>query len=362
MTSRARVLAIRLDTIGDVIMTTPALGAMVDAGAEVTLLTSTYAAPLAPMLGYLDGVVTLDVPWMKPAERHLVPASAHLRVLDGLRARRFDAAVVFTVSTQNPACAAYLAYLCGVPRVVSHVGGKLYGLVTEPVEDSDAIVEPRHEVVRQLDLAAAAGFPTNRTALRLDIPPPARAVRSVLERVGGGPWCLIHPGATAPSRRYPEAQWAEVCDLLGEAGVPAVLAGGRQDRHRCAEIAALSRANPMRVDGRLTLPEFAALMKAAPVAVTCNSAASHIAAAAVTPVVTLYAGTNSQHAPWSPVATVLRHETPCAWCFSSVCPHGTPVCTASIGPETVARAALERLSAPLARRPVDVAAQKLGVG
>lgn len=343
-----RVLAIRLDTVGDVVMTTPALGAMVDAGSEVTLLTSTFGGALEPMLPYLSSVVTLDVPWMKHAERHGATPAAQMRMVEWLRAQHFDLAVVFTVSTQNPACAAYLAHLSGIGRVASHVQGKLYGLVTDPVDDLDAAGDSRHEVVRQLDLVHALGYQSHRSALRLDVPRPPKVVCAVLDQVAEGPWCLIHPGATAQSRRYPLQQWVRVIDLLEESGLRVVLAGGRSDRSRCAELSRRVRRRPIRTDGHLTLQEFTALVKAAPVAITCNSAASHLAAAAGTPQVTLYAGTNPQHAPWSECATVLRHHTPCAWCLSSTCPHGTPICTASIAPTSVVDAALDRLMAAAA--------------
>jgi ADP-heptose:LPS heptosyltransferase len=348
MTLPKRVLAIRLDTIGDVIMATPALGAMADAGSHVTLLTSTIAGPLQPLLPYLRDVVTLDVPWMKHGAARPVSSSAHLKVLEHLRAERFDIAFIFTVSTQDPSCAAYLAYLCGIPRIAAYVRGKLYGLVTDPLHDDDPPGTGPHEVVRQLRLVESLGFPTTRRSLRLDIPAPSRGVRALLDHIGPVTWCLIHPGASAQSRRYPIRQWARVIDHLEASGIQVVLAGGKQDRAQCTEIAALSRHAPVRADGRFGLADFAALVQAAPVAVTCNSAASHVAAAAGTPVVTLYAGTNSQHGPWSDRATVLRHATSCAWCYSSVCSRGTPVCTAGIPPELVAKAVLDRLIATAA--------------
>jgi len=338
-----RILAIRLDTIGDVIMTTPALGALADSGAEVTLLTSKVSASLQSVLPYLTDLVTLDVPWMKPAERHRERHSDHLEVLRALGRRRFDAAVVFTVSTQDPSCAAYLGYLAGVPRVAAHVRGKLYGLVSDPVPDTDGWPPSRHEVARQLELVERLGFEVRSDALRLDIPAPSRAVRAVLDRVRAPAWCVVHPGATAPSRRYPNDHWSQAINLLQRRGVAVVLAGGRQDSERCAQIARECAERPRRVDGRLTLPELASLLAAAPAAATCNSSAAHLCAAAATPVTTLYAGTNPQHRPWTRSATVLRNQTDCTWCLSSVCKHSEPVCIASIPPERVAESVLAHL-------------------
>lgn len=336
------VLAIRLDTIGDVIMTTPALAAMAEGGARVTLLTSSFAMSLAPMMPYVAEFVALDAPWMKPAERHLQPSGEHLRTLDRLRRRRFDLAVVFTVSTQDPSCAAYLSYLAGAVRTAAHVRDRLYGLVTDPVPDTDGFPPARHEVDRQLDLVGSLGFPARDRRLRLTPPPPGPRVRAILERVEGTPWCLVHPGATAPSRRYPDKEWARTIDLLERFGTRVVLCGGKQDRVRCEEISSSCEREPVRADARLPLPELAALTAAAPVAATCNSAAAHIAAAVGTPVVTLYAGTNPQHTPWSGASTVLRRHTDCTWCLSSACRRARPVCIASIPPSTVAEAVMAR--------------------
>lgn len=340
MSDGPRVLAIRLDTIGDVIMTTPALAAMAEGGARVTLLTSSFARALGPMMPFLDDLVALDVPWMKPAERHLEPLGGHLQVLDELRERAYDLAVVFTVSTQDPSCPAYLGYLVGARRVAAYARGRLYGLLTEPVPDPDDFPPARHEVDRHLDLVSALGFPARDRKLRLQIPPPSARVMKVLAQVSGGPWCLVHPGATAPSRRYPNAQWADLIDVLQRVGVRVVLAGGRQDRLRCEEIALRAQTAPVRADARLALPDLAALIAAAPAAVTCNSAAAHLAAAAGTPVVTLYAGTNPQHTPWTGRATVLRRHTECTWCLSSTCRHASPRCISTIPPSTVAEAVM----------------------
>ena len=339
-----RVLAIRLDTIGDVIMTTPALGAMAEASAEVTLLTSSFSRSLAPMLPYLRDVIPLDVPWMKPAEKHLDPSGSHLATLDRLREREFDLAVVFTVSTQDPSCAAYLAYLCGIPKIAAHVRGKLYGLVTHPVFDTDEWPPTRHEVRRQIDLVSALGYTTEDTRLRLELPTPTRRAQAIADQLGSQPWCLMHPGATAPSRRYPNRLWARVADLLEQRGIRVVLAGGKHDRARCADLAHRCSVPPVRVDARLALPELATVMAAAPVAVTCNSAAAHLASAFDTPLVTLYAGTNPQHTPWTERATVLRRDTECTWCLSSTCCHHAPICIASLEPEVVADAVTAQLA------------------
>jgi ADP-heptose:LPS heptosyltransferase len=338
-----KILAIRLDTIGDVVMTAPALMSLRAHGARVTLLTSTVAAPLSPMMPALDDVVALDVPWMRHSgERR--ESVHHREVVAALARRGFDAAVIFTVSTQDPSCAAYLAYQAGIPRVAAHVSGKNYALVTDPVEDSDTSPPTRHEVRRQLDLTAALGFEVPATGTGISVPQRPAKVDRLLQWLDSRRWCLVHPGASAQSRRYSPRLWSQTIDLLAEHGVHTVIAGDINDGTDITEIAMGCTSSPRRIDGELDLAGLTSLIAAAPAAITCNSAAAHIAAAVGTPLVTLYAATNPQHTPFTDKAVVLRRRTDCEWCLSSTCRYGDPRCIWDVAPEEIAEGVLQWLS------------------
>ena len=62
-----RLLAVRLDNLGDLLMTTPALLAMKRAAPDVhlALLSSPSGAALAPCLPWVDELIVAEVPWMK---------------------------------------------------------------------------------------------------------------------------------------------------------------------------------------------------------------------------------------------------------------------------------------------------------
>ena len=59
------------------------------------------------------------------------------RVAERLRARRFDAAAVFTVYSQNPQPAAMLCYMAGIPRRLAHSREPAYGLLTHRVDEPE---------------------------------------------------------------------------------------------------------------------------------------------------------------------------------------------------------------------------------
>jgi ADP-heptose:LPS heptosyltransferase len=77
----------------------------------------------------------------------------------------------------------------------------------------------------------------------------------------------------------------------------------------------------------------------APLLVSNNTGAVHVAAAVGTPVVDLYALTNPQHQPWMVPHRVLFHDVPCKFCHKSVCPEGHHHCLRLVAPRQVVEAA-----------------------
>src|SRR5919197_6440695 len=88
------VLCVRLDALGDVLMTTPALRALKHScpGRRLTLLTSTGGAAVATLVPEVDEVIPYDPPWMK-ATAPRKNSAAEYAMAERLRRRHFDAAV-----------------------------------------------------------------------------------------------------------------------------------------------------------------------------------------------------------------------------------------------------------------------------
>jgi lipopolysaccharide heptosyltransferase II len=342
-----RLLAIRLDALGDVLMTTPALRALRSAqrGRHLTLLTSVAGAAAAALVPEVDEVLVYEAPWMK-ATPPRADCTVDRSMIESLRAERFDAAAIFTVYSQNPLPAALLCYLAEIPRRLAHCHENPYQLLTDWVLDPEPARGVRHEVRRQLELVAAVGCVAADDRLSLRVPAAARAqVRRLLRARGldRRPWVLLHPGATAPSRRYPPEQFAEAARTLAQATGCAVVVSGSEDEQAMLDtMAAMIGVDAYAIAG-LSLGEFAGLVEAAPLLVTNNSAPAHVAAAVGTPVVDLYALTNPQHTPWGVPHRVLFHDVPCKYCYKSVCPAGHHDCLRRVPPKAVADAALSLL-------------------
>lgn len=347
-----RVLCVRLDNLGDVLMTTPALRALKAAmpGRQLTLWCSRAGAALAPHVPEIDDVLVYDAPWVSCPQDP--GAAADLDMVHTLARGAFDAAVIFTVYTQSALPAALMCRLAGIPRVLAHSRENPYRLISERVEESDLGTAPRHEVQRQLDLVARIGahVDEHRLSFRLtaDAMQRATATLAAIGVDGDAPFVLLHPGASAESRRYPAPLFARAADLIrSRTGYPLVLVAGAAEGERVRDIQSRMQGPVHSLVGALDLGGLAATIRKAAVLVGNNSGPVHLAAAVGTPVVDLYALTNPQHAPWQVPHRLLTHDVPCRWCYRSRCPQGHHACMTGIRPEAVADAACELLSSVL---------------
>ncbi|ARP83397.1 glycosyl transferase [Bordetella genomosp. 8] len=350
------LLCIRLDNMGDVLMTTPALRALkaVRPDRRITLLASRSGAAIAPHVRDIDDVIVYEAAWMKNAAS---PPERFHATVQQLRERRFDAAVVFTVYSQSALPAALLCHAAGIPRVLAYSRENPYHLISDWAREIEPLPEPRHEVQRQLDLVATIGAqaPDRHLAFSVRDADQAGLDKVLRARDLSLPrdCVLAHCGATAESRRYPAALFAQAIDMVAGAGGCVILTGSPDEQALVDDVMARS-CDPRRLvnlAGALTLGEFGALIARASLLISNNSGPVHIAAALGTPIVDLYALTNPQHTPWEVPHRLLYRDVPCKYCYRSVCPLGHHACLSAVDPWQVAQAAFELLESHAGTRP-----------
>jgi len=340
------ILCIRLDNMGDVLMCTPAMRALraLMPARRITLLASGSGAAVAPFIAEIDEAIAYAPPWIKSSRPH--DPDCDLRMAQLLRERAFDAAVIFTTYSQSPLPAAMLCHLAGIPLRLAHCRENPYQMLTDWVPEPEPEQGVRHEVRRQLDLVTTVGCRTGNERLSFTVPEEDRAwvQRRLLAHgigVRGKPWVLLHPGATAPSRRYPAAHWSRVVAMLAADGLDIVLTGDGSEADLIASI--MRDAGPVAATvhsmaGRLDLGRLGAAIALASAVVSNNTGPAHMAAAIGTPLVDLYALTNPQHTPWQVASRVLFHDVSCRFCYKSVCPQGHHDCLDKVAPAQVAAA------------------------
>jgi len=343
-----RILCVRLDALGDVIMTGPALRALKQSSPDrhITLLTSASGVYAGRLMPCVDDIWSYEAPWMKGY--HACESSAADRALiSRLSFGRFDAAILFTVYSQNPLPAALMCWLADIPLRVAHCRENPYHLLTDWIPEPEPESYVRHEVRRQLDLVRHIGVEVTNERLFLQVP---RAAFDHLDEILGplrtriDEAIVIHAGATAASRRYPAEQFAVAADRLAQTWEgPIIFTGVESERPLVESIRARMNARTYSLVGRLQLPELAALLRRARILIANNTGAVHVAAAMGTPVVDLYALTNPQHTPWQVPQRVLFHDVPCKFCYKSICPQDHHECLRLVTPDEIVDAAAELL-------------------
>jgi ADP-heptose:LPS heptosyltransferase len=320
-----RILAVRLDNLGDVLVTTPAIRAIRQTllDASITLLASRVGAQVGALNPDIDDVIVYSAPWMDPWQELPLDPDREQHVIADLRERQFDAAVIFSSFRQSPLPAAYLCYLAGIPlRLAASIDGP-GSLLTTRHKHPERMM---HEVERGLDLVGAVGMRTTDDRLVL-VPPPAAMANITHLTAGSRPLVVVHPGCSMPARTYPWELYAEIVTLLVQQHHARVVVTGAD--HERPMVNDLLGRLPLEVRphvevaaGTLGFPEFCALIQSADLTITNNTGPMHMSAALGTPVVALFALTNppEQWGPWRVPHRMLYREVPCRLCYSRICP------------------------------------------
>lgn len=347
-----RVLVVRLDNVGDVVMLGPALRALRLAwpGTHLTLYASPAGTQVASMLPWVDEVITDSVAWQDASGAvPLDPAREQARI-ERWRAARYDVALVFTSWSQSPWPAAYAAYLAGIP--VRAGESKEFGgsVLTHAVP---CLPDGVHQVDRNLHLVAGLGVAPAGIDLELHPDQAAHdAAAAALEPVGdaAGPLVVVAPGASCPARRYPIDRCASVARALVAGGARVVVVGGPNEAELLRDVRTV--AGVLDLVGRTPLAVLAAVIARADLVVANDSGPMHLADAFARPQVVLYSGTEleSQWQPRRSPARLLRVDTACSPCHLFTCPFAMECL--DIEPATVV-AAVHELLASRASTPVS---------
>ena len=341
-----RVLLVRPDHAGDLLMATPAFAALragLGPGATIDVLASPWGAPALAGNPHLDRVLTIEATWFEPGRREGPDPMGLLASLAALRRGRYDAAADLRGDFRS----ILLARASGAPRRAGFSGLGLEALLTDPVP-----VDPRRDFVSR-NHAIVARLGAEPLGPRRPIFAVPAAARSRVDRLlsgapGDRPLVALFPGANRPRATWGEARFAAACKAL-DARLPVrVVLGGREaDGPACRAIADELRAagiETLDLSGLTDLGEAAALIASAAAMLGNDSGAAHLAAAVGTPAVAVFGPTDPALLwTWEPRDRYVAFAGPTACvrpCFRGACrsDHGY----ADVDPRGVA-AELERL-------------------
>lgn len=347
-----RVLVFTIGSLGDTVMSVPALVALrahVGPDATVTLIHNqapgdrvSPTAVIPP--GLIDDVVTFRSPGAGPAEsmRRLAGLVA---LAPRLRRRRFDAVVNLALADRSARSlrqdrAFYRA--CAIPTLV--------GLEPE--------IPGRPEAEARLARLARAGVTAELGTGPWLVPPPERRAEAAAWRaahapVEAAPIVTVAAGTLMDSKRWPFERWIELGRRLHQRhGLTPVVVGGPADRDEGDRLVAAWGAGA-NAAGDLVPLASAALLADARLHVGTDTGTTHLAGAVGTRVVVLF----SHRAPvaqWAPLGAghgVVDHPVPCAGCLAVTCPVAGHPCMTGISVDEVwAEVELALAGPPVATR------------
>ncbi len=321
-----RILFIRLDRVGDVVLSTPAIEVLKKRFplAELTVLARPQTVALLENNPDVDRCVVLG-PGASPAER--------VRILGGLRRRRFDLAVDPCLDWEL--APALVAWASGARvRVGYPCGGReaFFTATAELPEGSTHMVDVILGALKPLGIDGLA--PQPRVYLSQD--ERDRASGWIAERCSiGKPLVGIHPGAHYETQRWPAEHYATLAGRL-RARFDVILFGGPTDAGLVERIRSGIPGGVLTV---ITpdLRRFAALLSCCCMLVCNNSGPLHVACALGIPTLSFMGPTDPCR--WYPLGnghTVLRlDDLPCIGCNDGTCRRGTHDCMRGIQPERV---------------------------
>lgn len=326
--SARHLLAVRLDNSGDVVMLGPALRAIKETLPRVrlTLLASPAGATAAPLLPWIDEVISWRTLWQDVGQCMPFDPAYELKLVNVLASQNIDGALIFTSFKQTPHVVGYACYLAGIPLRAGE--SKEFGGSTLTAELSGA-PDDLHQVERNLRLVEHLGFTVRDRGMTVVIPENARLEAAALLASAGidpyTPFILLHPGASAQARRYPAEQYGTLARLLTRRGWEVVVTG---TEHESALVEEVCERAPKAYGlvGATSLPAFAALVERAGLVICNDTLPMHLADAVQTPVVVLFSGTDLEE-QWRPRVTrarLLRRSTSCHPCYLFECPIGLP--------------------------------------
>jgi ADP-heptose:LPS heptosyltransferase len=341
-----RILVMRLDNIGDVVMTSPVLRALKEnlPEAHITLMASPGGSEAAPLLPWVDEVLPWRVLWQDLGRLSFDPAR-EWGLIETLRKGKYDAAIILTSFKQTPHAAGYACYLAGIPLRLGESkewGGGVLATEVPPAPDE------LHQAERNLRLIEQVGFQVKDRSLGISVPQRARKTAvTLLEKHGvtpGSPYLLLCPWTSCQARTYPPDHFARaVRHLSEETGWPVVVSGTKADRTHSDELFSVMDGKGVDLVGATDLGALAALVEDARLVLTNNTSTMHLADALRVPTVVLFSGTELER-QWRPRDAphrLLRRETWCSPCYAFTCPYNLE-CLA-IPPQEVVEAGLSLL-------------------
>jgi len=290
MKSRQSILIVLVAGIGDLILSSKAMRAIRNGfpDAEIHLLTSTDAAPIAKNYDFLSKVWTFPIRELRKSNAYILDV---LKILWTLRRIPFHKVVnlyqIGSISGSLKMGALFL--LLKSNEKIGHDAHGFGFFLTKPVPSN--IFKNRHCVESMMDIALSSGGISDEKGIELYWDPGSENKwapllnRETPDHIMIG----INPGGDRDNRRWDTRRYAAVADRLADRFDATIfLFGGPGEENIARQIRSIMKHDTVDLSGKLSLNDLASIISCLDLLVTNDSGPMHMGAATGTPLVVLF--------------------------------------------------------------------------
>ncbi|MBZ0292587.1 MAG: lipopolysaccharide heptosyltransferase II [Anaerolineae bacterium] len=299
-----RILLIRPDHLGDVLLTTPAIQKLRQAlpNTEIHALVGPWSATVLASYPEIDVVLTLPFPGFSrhPKDSWRSPYEIAWHTARNLRRIGYDSAIIFR---PDHWWGAMVTYLAGIPQRIGYNVRNTAPFLNEKVPH-----QHEHAVTQNLRLVErwTGHIDSTKIPLRFPIDPADSAyIDGYLKEWGIDPQTqpiCLHPGSGTWVKQWTDEKWAAVADTLSDQlNAPVIFTGGDHELHMVKRITEKMKNGYCVIAGETHVGQLGALFARAKVVLGPDSGPLHLASAVGTPTVALFGPADpTEFGTWGP--------------------------------------------------------------
>ena len=318
-----RIIIVRMDRIGDVVLSSPAIKAVRDAypDSRIAVLVRPYAKDVLDGNPYIDEVITYD---RSGKEKGLL---GKIKFIADLKNKKFDLAIILHPKNSSH----ILAYLAGIPKRLGY--DKKSGIFLTKRIPHTKQYGLKHEIDYVLGLLRYIGIEGSDKSLHM---PVSRSSEERIKDLFGkngispnDPVIVIHPAASCPSRRWALERFAKTSDVLAQmyGARIVIISGPGDDKMMGDKVAELMKSKALNLAGKTSISDLASILRRSRLLISNDSGPVHISCAVGTPVISIFGRKDRGISPerWGPVGKrdiALHKDAGCEICLAHNCKLG----------------------------------------
>ena len=322
-----RILVVKLDHLGDVLLATPVFSNLRQAypNAELHALTGAWSRVVLERHPDVNKVLEYNSPVFCRTGR---PTSLRetFQLYKQLRHQKYD----LLVTLRNDWRTVCFALLRVTPKRLDRAALQVANKLGFPQFTGT------HETTRNLDVLNKAGIPTPIQTTTFSVGEEdekwASDFLETLQIDKERPLIAIHPGSPIPIKRWMPHRYAELADwLVARKRAQILFVGVKDEIPIITEIQGLMQAETNNIAGKTSLTQLASILQTCHVFIGNDSGPMHLAAAVGTQTIGLYGpGDPTRFGPVGALCQTIRRKTDCPPCPRTTCRFGKDGCMSKI--------------------------------